>query len=92
VWVTLISRRVSLSNVERFNRSYRESVLGAFLFELINPVKQETESWMEDYNNYHPHESLCDKTPVEYLQINGRPKEDRIKTEELVGSNSRETD
>lgn len=55
--------------VERFNRSYREAVLDAFLFETINQMKEETELWMEDYNYHHPHESLGDETPVEYSQL-----------------------
>ena len=66
--------------VERFNRSYREAVLDAFIFENLNQYKTETETWMEDYNNHHPHESLGDKTPVEFLQMS------------RVISNSRETD
>jgi putative transposase len=72
------------SYVERFNRSYREAVLDAFIFESLNQVRQETESWMEDYNHHHPHESLGDKTPIEYLNEN--------KIGESVFSNSRETD
>lgn len=66
--------------VERFNRSYREAVLDAFIFENLNQYRTETEMWMEDYNNHHPHESLGDKTPVEFLQMS------------KVNSNSRETD
>ncbi len=72
------------SYVERFNRSYREAVLDAFIFESLNQVRQETESWMEDYNHHHPHESLGDKTPIEYLNEN--------KIQKSVISNSRETD
>lgn len=66
--------------VERFNRSYREAVLDAFIFENLNQYKTETEMWMEDYKNHHPHESLGDKTPIEFLQMS------------KVNSNSRETD
>lgn len=52
--------------VERFNRSYREGVLDAYIFESLAQVRQQTEEWMEDYNNEHPHESLGDRTPVEF--------------------------
>lgn len=52
--------------IERFNRSYREGVLDAFILSTIDQAREETMCWMEDYNNHHPHESLGDKTPAEY--------------------------
>lgn len=51
--------------IERFNRSYREGVLDAYILSTINQAKEETEIWMEDYNNNHPHDSLGNKTPAE---------------------------
>jgi len=55
------------SYIERFNRSYREDVLDAYIFEDLNQVRIATELFMEDYNNEHPHESLGDKSPIEFL-------------------------
>lgn len=52
--------------VERFNRSYREGVLDAYILTSIDQAREETYEWMEDYNNNHPHESLGDKAPSEY--------------------------
>jgi putative transposase len=52
--------------VERFNRSYREGVLDAYILTTIHQAREETLIWMEDYNNNHPHESLGDKPPAEY--------------------------
>jgi putative transposase len=51
--------------IERFNRSYREGVLDAFILTTIHEAKEETLQWMDDYNNNHPHDSLGDKTPAE---------------------------
>ena len=70
------------SYVERFNRSYREGVLDAFIFESIEQIRQETQYWMDDYNHHHPHESLGDITPMEC----------RIKKESKADSDHRETD
>jgi putative transposase len=54
--------------IERFNKSFRQGVLDMMIFENLDQVRAETEKWMEDYNNNHPHDSLGDKTPVEFRQ------------------------
>jgi putative transposase len=54
--------------IERFNRTYREDVLDATIFENIHQVKELTEKWMEDYNEKHPHASLGNMTPNEFLK------------------------
>ncbi len=53
--------------VERFNRSYREGVLDAYILTNIHQAREETAVWMEDYNNNHPHDSLDDQTPAECI-------------------------
>jgi putative transposase len=52
--------------VERFNRSYRQEVLDANLFNNVADAQQITDQWIEHYNNEWPHQSLQFKTPVEY--------------------------
>ena len=53
--------------IERFNRHFREDVLDLNIFENIYQVKEKTEDFMEDYNNNHPHDSLGNKSPIEFM-------------------------
>ena len=52
--------------IEQFNRTYRQDVLDAYLFEDLHQVREETEKWMDDYNCHRPHESLQNKSPLHY--------------------------
>jgi len=52
--------------IERFNRSFRESILDAYLFEDLMEVQILAEEWVTDYNTLRPHEALNGKTPLEY--------------------------
>ncbi len=54
--------------IERFNRSYREDVLDANIFEAMEQVRKLSANWMDDYNNNHPHASLDDQSPVEFMK------------------------
>lgn len=54
--------------VERLNRTYREDVLDAYLFNNIKQVRAISEEWVVDYNAYHPHQSLQGYSPIGYRQ------------------------
>ena len=50
--------------VERFNRTFREDVLNAYLFESLTQVQVMSNKWQEEYNHGHPHQSLKGMTPI----------------------------
>ena len=52
--------------VERFNRSFRDEVLDANLFNSIAEAQEAADVWVTDYNEFRPHESLGDKPPMEF--------------------------
>lgn len=52
--------------VERFNRTFREDVLDAYLFSSINQFNIISQKWRDDYNEFHPHDSLGNKSPKEF--------------------------
>ncbi len=54
--------------IERFNRTYREEVLDMYLFKNIADVQAITDTWMSEYNNERPHESLGNLTPRGYVE------------------------
>ncbi len=58
------------SYVERFNRTYRTEVLNMYAFGRLSEVRDITNSWIREYNEERPHDSLGDLTPREYLEAN----------------------
>jgi hypothetical protein len=52
--------------VERFNRTYREEVLDAYLFDSLEQVREITESWIPEYNEERPHDSLGCVPPLTF--------------------------
>lgn len=52
--------------VERFNKTYREDVLDANIFMNIAQANEITQTWVNDYNNERPHQSLKYQTPSNY--------------------------
>lgn len=56
--------------IERFNRTYREEVLDAYLFHTLEEVRLITAEWMESYNTIRPHQALGGLSPRQFLSKN----------------------
>lgn len=54
--------------IERFNRTFREDILDAYIFKSVNELKDLAEEWMNDYNENYPHQSLGGISPKQYLK------------------------
>ena len=56
--------------IERFNRTFREDVLDAYLFDNLDEVRVITERWLEEYNTIRPHEALQGLSPRQFTLQN----------------------
>jgi putative transposase len=56
--------------IERFNRTFREDVLDAYLFDDLDEVRMITERWLEEYNTIRPHEALQGLSPRQFALQN----------------------
>ena len=73
---------VQNSFIERFNRTYRQEILGAYLFEDLSQVSALTEEWINLYNLQRPHDSLNGLTPERFLLKYGKsPMSDTLNRE-----------
>jgi putative transposase len=79
--------------IERFNKTYRDEILDAYLFENLEELRILSENWMRIQNNEIPHGSLNDNTPHEFATkaVNsGKPSGFTTINSHNSSSNSRE--
>lgn len=55
--------------IERFNRTYREDILSAYLFEDLDQVQELTHEWLYQYNEERPHDGLGGLPPTVYRNL-----------------------
>jgi putative transposase len=54
--------------IERFNRTFREEVLNAYLFASLDQVREITWEWIVDYNEQRPYDALNELTPYAHRE------------------------
>lgn len=54
--------------IERFNRSFRQEVLNAYLFTSLTQVREIAWQWLTDYNEQRPHDALGGLTPTAFRE------------------------
>lgn len=54
--------------VERFNKSFQQGVLNAYLFDNLEQVREIIAEWIEDYTHHRPHVALGGISPIQFRQ------------------------
>ena len=53
--------------IERFNKTCRDEVLDAYVFESIDQVREITDAWLREYNGGRPRDSLGRVPPLTFM-------------------------
>ena len=52
--------------IERFNKTYREDILDAYMFADLEQLQAITNEWIGTYNSDRPHQSLGNLSPIQF--------------------------
>jgi putative transposase len=61
--------------IERFNKTFRDTVLDSYIFDSIDEVREITANFIYDYNHHRPHDSLGGIAPIVFRNLNIFAKE-----------------
>ena len=53
--------------IESFNGSFRDECLNLNWFLSLDDAREKIEAWRVDYNEFRPHRSLGDRTPMQFV-------------------------
>src|SRR5712691_6137826 len=59
--------RIRMPSSSGFNRTFREEVLDAYLFDSLEQAQEITDAWLATYNTERPHDSLGQVPPLVFL-------------------------
>jgi len=60
--------------IESFNGSFRDECLNSHRFLSLADAREEIEAWREEYNDFRPHTSLENQTPIQFRDRHLRPE------------------
>ncbi len=70
--------------IERFNRTYREDVLNAYLFTSLHEAREITEPWMEAYNAVRPHQAFGNLSPFQFSAHKAGAHHTKLNTRRVI--------
>ena len=68
-------------SLERLNRTFREDILSAYLFDDLDQAQRFAYQWIWMYNNDRPHQALTGLTPRQFLLKYGKLQDQSINEE-----------
>jgi putative transposase len=71
------SHRASGTNLgvrSSFNGSFRDECLNSHWFLSLEVAREKIEAWREEYNEFRPHTSLENLTPIQFRDRHLRPE------------------
>ena len=58
--------------IERFNKTFREQVLDAYIIDNLDELREVIDSFLQDYNYHRPHDALGGISPIKYKEMNAK--------------------